>query len=121
MNAISMPSTELEAMTANERDGRTPRERLAAGESAFRVHANKVLGCYSTAYRLQALVLSLYNSNQWAKKVPVRLDDLLAGADDDHVEAAIGMLRSYARFGENDPDFMALGKQVALRHLPKSK
>lgn len=95
----------------------TARERIAAGESPFRVHADKILGCHSTALRLQALVLSLYNSQQWHKKVPVRLDDLFAAADEDHCEAAIDMLRSYGRRGENDADFMALGKHLATRRL----
>lgn len=113
----ALPFTEARGLL--EAEGRSARERIAAGESPFRVHAQKVLGCHSTAYRLQALALSLYNSAEWAKKAPVRLDDLLASADDDHVEAAIDMLRGYARRGENDADFMALGKQLALARLNK--
>lgn len=121
MTTQPMPTTEAEAMTEHERTGWTARQRVDVGESPFRVHASKVLGCYSTAYRLQALVLSLYNSTEWHKKAPVHLDNLLANADEDHVNAAIDMLRSYAKRGERDPDFLALGMQLAKARIRSSQ
>lgn len=97
------------------------RAQLAAGASAFRVHRDKIIGCHSTALRLQAVVLHLYNGAYWASLAPVRLDNLLANADAEHVEILIDLLRSYARHGENDADFLALGRELAEERAPRPR
>jgi hypothetical protein len=53
MTPSTKPTTEAGALAEHEATGLTARERIARGESPFRVHAHKVLGCYSTAYRLR--------------------------------------------------------------------
>lgn len=94
---------------------------LAAGVSPFRVHREKILGCHSTAQRLQAVVLNLYNDGWWAKKAPVYLSSLIANADAEHVEVLIDLIRAYKRNGENDRDFLALGRELAVARQPKSR
>lgn len=91
------------------------------GVSPFARHRDKILGCHSTGLRLQAVVLNLYNSGDWAKKAPVRLDDLIANADDAHVEVLIDLLRGYQHNRENDADFLRLGRELALDRLPKPR
>lgn len=93
------------------------RARIAAGESPFVVHRGLVLEGYSTAIRLQALVLNLYNGNHWRKKCPVPIDDLIANADRRHFEAAMDLLRGYYERREEDQDFLALGKLLAERRI----
>lgn len=81
--------------------------------SPFRRHADKLTGNYSTAIRLQNLVLHLYNGEDW----PVRLDNLLANADEAHVQAALEMIASYARHVENDLAFMEVARRIAEQRL----
>ena len=97
------------------------RQRIAAGVSPFRVHLAKIAGCHSTALRLQAVVLNLYNAAAWNKKAPVHLDNLIANADDEHYEVLIDLLAGYKRNGENDADFLALGRQLAEARQPKAR
>lgn len=99
----------------------TARNQLAAGVSAFRVYRDKIVAYHSTALRLQAVVLNLYNSGVWAKRQPVHLDNLLANADEEHVGILIDLLRSYARNGENDADFLALGRELAEERAPRQR
>lgn len=97
------------------------RARIAAGESPFAVHRDKILGGYSTALRLQALVLNLYNGGHWRKKVPAPLDDLIANADRSHFEAAVDLLRGYFDNREEDREFLALGRLLAEQRLPRAR
>lgn len=97
------------------------RARIAGGESPFAVHRDKILGGYSTALRLQALVLNLYNGNHWRKKVPAPLDDLIANADRSHFEAAMDLLRGYYDRREEDREFLALGRQLAEEQQPRAR
>ncbi len=99
----------------------TAREQLAAGASPFRVYRDKIVAYHSTALRLQAVVLNLYNSGNWAKRQPVHLDNLIANADEEHVGILIDLLRSYARHGENDADFLALGRELAEANAPRQR
>lgn len=110
---------ELQALV--EADHRRTRERIAGGESPFAVHRDRILQCHSTALRLQAVVLNLYNDGIWAKKAPVYLSSLLANADDEHTEILFDLLRAYARHGENDADFIALGRTLAAARQPKGR
>jgi hypothetical protein len=100
---------------------RTPRERVAAGESPFLVYRDHILQYHSTALRLQAVVLNLYNDGDWAKKAPVYLATLIANADELHFEILISLLRAYAKRGENDREFLALGRQLAETRLRKGR
>lgn len=97
------------------------RARIAAGESPFAVHRHKILGGHSTALRLQALVLNLYNGGVWRKKVPAPLDDLIANADRSHFEAALDLLRGYYDSREEDREFLALGRQLAEERQPRAR
>jgi hypothetical protein len=97
------------------------RARIAAGESAFVVHRDKILGHHSTALRLQALVLNLYNGGDWRKKLPVPLDNLVANADRETFEAVLDLLRGYFDSGENDLEFLALGRMLAEQRLPRER
>lgn len=97
------------------------RQALARGVSPFLAHRPKIFGFHSTALRLQAVVLNLYNDACWAKKAPIYLSSLIANADREHLEILIDLIRAYARNGENDPDFMALGKQLAEARQPKAR
>lgn len=117
-----VPGTTFSEMAAAQiARQQSDRERIAAGESPFLVHAPKVLAYHSTALRLQAVVLNLYNGDDWAKKAPVRLDNLLANGDKDHATALLDMLAGYYQRGENDPHFMALGRRLALERQPKAR
>jgi hypothetical protein len=97
------------------------RDRIARGESPFLVHRDKLTGFHSTALRLQAVVLNLYNAAAWNKKAPVHLDNLIANADAEHYEILIDLLAGYKRNGENDADFLALGKALAEARQPKPR
>lgn len=121
LEAGAAPTSYAECVAANASDWRRKRERIAAGESPFAVHRDAILQCHSTALRLQAVVLNLYNDGHWAKKAPVYLSSLIANADDEHIEILIDLQRGYARCGEADPDFLALGRLLAEQRLPKSR
>jgi len=119
--AAAPPTTYAEAVAAEQHRQRTERERIAGGESPFLVHRDKIVQCHSTALRLQAVVLNLYNDGVWAKKAPVYLSSLLANADEEHVEVLMDLLRGYARRGENDREFLALGHQLAVARQRKGR
>lgn len=115
------PANYAECVAANAADWRRTRERIKAGESPFAVHRARILQCHSTALRLQAVVLNLYNDGVWAKKAPVYLSSLLANADEEHQQILIDLLRGYARRGENDREFLALGHQLATARQRRSR
>ena len=71
----------------------------------------EICGGYSTAQRLAALVLHLYNGYAHG----VRLDNLLANADARHARIALELMAWYACHGENCPEFMALARELAAR------
>lgn len=76
-------------------------------DSPFLRYRVEILGMYGTAYRLQALVLHLFNSGH-----SMRLSDLLINADEHHRRIALELIASYASHGENDPQFMALAAEI---------
>lgn len=75
--------------------------------SPFLRHRSVILGRYATAERLQALVLSLYNSHN-----KVDLARLLRNADERHQRIALELMASYAEHGENDRHFMNLADEI---------
>lgn len=85
----------------------------AESENPFVAYRDQITGGYSTAHRLAALVLNLYNGAAFA----VRLDTLLSSADEKHARIALELLAWYARHGENCPEFMALAGQLAYEAL----
>lgn len=82
-------------------------ELAASSESPFLKHRDKILAGYSTAIRLQDLVLHLYNHRH-----KVDLPNLLRNADSLHREVAVELMRGYAENGEGDQSFMALAEQI---------
>lgn len=80
----------------------------------FLEYRQHILGGYSTAERLAALVLHLFNSRH-----PVDLSSLLANADHEHRAIALHLMAHYARYGENDPIFMGLARQILRRNHPE--
>lgn len=82
--------------------------------SPFRTYRAQIMGFYSTGQRLASLVLHLYNC-RWDTDLP----SLLANADEEHVRIALELLDSYARHGENDPEFMSLARQILRRDHPE--
>lgn len=78
--------------------------------SPFRTHREIILSSYSTALRMQDLVLHLWNDNR-----PVQLGSLLGNADQKHTQIVLAMIESYSVWGENDPDFMALAEEILSR------
>lgn len=85
----------------------------AALLSPFERYRTEILGCHTTAYRLQALVLHLWNNDDW----PVKLANLMASADEKYERIAIELIASYGHNGENDPHFMALGRLLANERM----
>jgi hypothetical protein len=123
-HVLTFAESELEfraARQARSNQRADARDRIARGESPFRVHRDKLTGFHSTALRLQAVVLNLYNAAAWNKKAPVHLDNLIANADDEHYEILIDLLAGYKRNGENDADFLALGQALAQARQPKPR
>lgn len=83
-------------------------------DSPFARHANLLLQHdHSAARHLALCVLSLYNGEDW----PCRLDGI-ATFDTRYLQILLDMLVSYYRHGENDPHFLDLGRQLALRIKP---
>ena len=120
-HVLTHAESELEfraARQARSNQRTDARNRIARGESPFRVHRDKIAGFHSTALRLQAVVLNLYNSADWNKKSPVHLDNLIANADAEHYEILIDLLAGYKRNGENDAHFLALGQALAQARQP---
>lgn len=114
---LHIPTAEEQAAHENAAFARM-RESLAALEarrqkfavSPFKTYRREILSGYSTAQRLAALTLHLWNG-----AYPVRLDTLFANADQHHTLIALELMESYATWGENDPDFMALGREIYQR------
>lgn len=77
--------------------------------SPFVKYLNEIQGGYSTANRLQDLVLHLYNDEDW----PVHLGVLLANADERHKQIVLELIDWYWQHGENDEDFMILARNLA--------
>lgn len=86
---------------------------IARAESPFLRHREVILSHYSTAEKLQALVLHLRNDGN-----PMRLGSLFLNADRRHQGIAMDLIASYARQGENDPHFMNLANEI--RDLQKA-
>jgi len=82
-----------------------------ATHNPFVAYRAEITGGYSTAERLAAMVLNLYNGAAYG----VRLDMLLSSADEKHTRIALELLAWYAKHGENCAEFMALGKELAER------
>lgn len=80
-------------------------------QNPFVTYRAEICGGYSTAHRLAALVLNLYNGAAHG----VRLDTLLSSADEKHTRIAMELLAWYARHGENCPEFMALARHLRER------
>lgn len=81
----------------------------AEPQNPFVTYRAEICGGYSTAQRLAALTLHLYNGARHG----LRLDNLLSSADERHTRIAIEMLAWYAKHGENCIDFMHLARQLA--------
>lgn len=82
-----------------------------AKESPFVTYRTEILGMYGTAYKLQKLVLHLYNMRN-----KFSLGELLWGSDEHHTRIALDLISSYAVNGENDRDFMALAEEISDRN-----
>lgn len=78
--------------------------------SPWLVHRDRLKGNHGGAYRLKALTLNLYNGDDW----PTSLGWILGGLDHKYAQAAIDMIVSYYRVGENDEDFMAASRRLVL-------
>lgn len=81
----------------------------AEQQNPFVAYRAEICGGYSTAQRLAALTLHLYNGARHS----VRLDNLLSSADERHTRIAIEMLAWYAKHGENCIEFMTIARQLA--------
>ena len=86
---------------------------LCASEKSnpFEIYRTEITGGYSTAQRLAALVKHLYNGAVH----PVRLDNLLANADERHAKIAQRCIAWYAEHGEDCPEFMDLARHLVER------
>lgn len=121
LEAGASPANYAECVAATRAEWARIRARIKAGESPFVVHRDRILQYHSTALRLQTVVLNLYNDGVWAKRAPVHLSSLLANADEEHVQVLMDLLRGYARNGENDREFLALGEQLARARLTRKR
>lgn len=86
----------------------TVREQLINGASPFITYRSEVLAFNGGGVLLQALVLHLWND----KANTLRLGALLRNLDNLRTQVALEMIVSYARCGENDPDFMRLAAEI---------
>ena len=84
--------------------------------SPFKTYRREIMSGYSTAQRMAALTLHLWND-----AYPVRLGSLFANADERHTQIALELMESYSVWGENDPDFMALGREIYERDIASNK
>ncbi|MDD5175778.1 MAG: hypothetical protein PHQ05_05075 [Sterolibacterium sp.] len=84
--------------------------------SPFARYRKEILGTYTTAERLQALTLHLWNYHN-----PVNVAALLINADEKHRRIALEMIASYAVWGENDPAFMLLADEIRDRHAQEAQ
>lgn len=83
----------------------------AEPQNPFVAYRAEICGGYSTAQRLAALALHLYNGQRHG----VRLDNLLSSADERHTRIALEMLAWYAKHGENCLEFMGLARELIER------
>jgi len=67
--------------------------------------------------RLQALVLHLYNCDEW----PFNLGNQLTQLDSENLAIAFALMRAYHAHGENDPDFLDLGRQLAEYRIARQR
>lgn len=67
--------------------------------------------------RLQALVLHLYNCDEW----PFNLGNQLTQLDARMLNIAIALMIAYHRDGENDEAFLELGRQLAEYRLERRR
>ena len=67
--------------------------------------------------RLQALVLHLYNCDEW----PFNLGNQLTQLDSDNLQIAVALMRAYHQHGENDPDFLDLGRKLADYRIERQR
>lgn len=74
--------------------------------SPFLRYRTEILGQYDTAECLRALVLNLWGGR------PCNLSWLFMQADEHHTRIALDLIASYAHYGENDGNFMALAGEI---------
>lgn len=74
--------------------------------SPFLRYRREILGNYTTAAHLQALVLNLWGG------YPSNLLMLFQVADEHHTRIALELITSYTNYGENDSQFMSLGMEL---------
>lgn len=91
-------------------------ESCVGNESPFAAYRHEILGHYSTARRLQELVLHLWNDCN-----PLYLASLFMNADERHTRIALELIASYTTHGENDPHFMNLAAEIRDLHLMQKK
>ena len=75
--------------------------------SPFVVHQKILLADYGGACKLANLALSLYNGRAFPFDA-----GSLGGLDEEHLEIAIELIRSYHQFGENDKDFLFVCEEI---------
>lgn len=67
--------------------------------------------------RLQALTLHLYNSDEW----PFNLGHQLSQFDRERLAIATALMKAFNERGENDPEFLALGRQLAEYRIERRR
>ncbi len=82
-------------------------------QSPFVTHRGKIL----LQERLQALVLHLYNCDDW----PFNLGNQLTQLDSENLAIAFALMHAYHQHGENDPDFLDLGRQLANYQIERRR
>ncbi|HHX4472902.1 TPA: hypothetical protein ACVBCY_003887 [Aeromonas hydrophila] len=85
-------------------------------ESPFLTHRHILLNGYGAAITLRGITLSLWNGRNW----PADMRNV-AGLDDQHFAIAQELLAWYRQYGENDPDFMATGRDCEAIALDEKK
>lgn len=75
--------------------------------SPFARYRDTILSKYGTAIWLQALVMHLWNSQDYNLAL-----NRIGGFDLRHRQIALEMIAFYAKHGENDRDFMKLADEV---------
>lgn len=74
--------------------------------SPFLRYRREILGNYSTAEHLRALVMNLWGGQ------PANLSKLFTGADEHHTRIALECIAHYSQHGENDTFFMTLASEI---------
>lgn len=75
--------------------------------SPFLHYRREALADGDMARQLRALVLNL-----WGGRPGLNLSTLFISADELHTRIALEMITSYTRYGERDPQFMALASEI---------